>query len=168
MNKQEKAEVINELVELLNSTDKIYLVDCSTIGGEDTNAIRRACFDKKVKMKVAKNTLIEKAIEQSKNKDIFAGLIPYLKGETAIMLAYEAPNAPAKIIKEYKEKCNGKPLLKAAYVEETLYTGDESVEALAQLKSKNELIADVIGLLQSPIRRVVSALENKKGAENAA
>lgn len=168
MNKQEKAQVINELIELINSTDKIYLADCSTIGGIDTNAIRRACFEKKVKMKVAKNTLIEKAIEQSNRKDVLSGLIPYLKGETAIMFAYEAPNAPAKIIKEFKEKCKGKPILKAAFVEETLYVGDESVETLSQLKSKNELIAEIIGLLQSPIRRVISALENKKGEENAA
>lgn len=168
MNKQEKAQVISELVELFNSTDKIYLADCSTIGGIDTNAIRRACFEKKVKMRVAKNTLIQKAIEQSNRKDVFSGLIPHLKGETAIMFAYEAPNAPAKIIKEFKEKCNGKPLLKAAFVEETLYVGDESVETLSQLKTKNELIAEVIGLLQSPIRRVISALENKKGEETAA
>lgn len=168
MNKEQKARVINELIDLINSTDKIYLADCSTIGGIDTNAIRRVCFEKKVKMKVAKNTLIEKAIEQSARKDALSGLIPYLKGETTIMFAYEAPSAPAKIIKEFKQKCNGKPVLKAAYVEETLYIGDESVETLAQLKSKNELIADIIGLLQSPIRRVISALENKKGEDNAA
>lgn len=168
MNKQEKAQIINELVELINSTDKIYLADCSTIGGIDTNAMRRACFTKKVKMKVAKNTLIEKAIEQSNRKDALSNLIPHLKGETTIFFAYEAPNAPAKIIKEFKAKCNGKPLLKAAFVGETLYVGDENVETLAQLKTKNELIAEIIGLLQSPIRRVISALENKKGEENAA
>lgn len=168
MNRQEKAQIINELTELINSTDKIYLVDCSTISGINTNSMRRACFEKKVKMRVAKNTLIEKAIEQSNRKDVLSALIPYLKGETALMLAYEAPNAPAKIIKEFKEKCNGKPILKAAYVEETLYVGDESVDTLSQLKSKNELIAEIIGLLQSPIRRVISALENKKGEESAA
>lgn len=168
MNKQQKAEIINELVQLINSTDKIYLTDCFTIKGIDTNNIRRACFEKGVKMKVAKNTLIEKAIEQSDRKDTLATLIPYLKGETAIMFAYQSSSAPAKIIKEFKEKCNGKPLLKAAYVEETLYIGDKSVETLSQLKSKNELIADIIGLLQSPIRRVMSALENKKGEETAA
>jgi len=169
MNRQEKAQVISELVDLINSTDKIYLVDCSTINGINTNLIRRSCFEKKVKMKVAKNTLIEKAIEQSNRKDVLKDLIPFLKGETALMFAFEAPNAPAKIIKEFKEKCNGKPILKAAFVEETLYVGDESVETLSQLKTKNELIAEVIGLLQSPIRRVISALENKtKGEENAA
>ncbi|MCX7728942.1 MAG: 50S ribosomal protein L10 [Bacteroidia bacterium] len=168
MNKQEKAKVITELVELINSTDKIYLTDCSTISGVNTNAIRRLCFEKKVKMKVAKNTLIQKAIEQSNRKDVLSDLIPYLKGETAIMFAYEAPNAPAKIIKEFKEKCNGKPILKAAFVEETIYIGDESVETLSQLKTKNELIAEIVGLLQSPIRRVISALENKKGEEAAA
>ncbi|GIV28141.1 MAG: 50S ribosomal protein L10 [Bacteroidia bacterium] len=168
MNKQEKAQIINELVELINSTDKIYLVDCSTINGINTNLMRRSCFEKKVKMRVAKNTLIEKAIEQSSRNDVLKDMIPHLKGETAILFSFESPNAPAKIIKEFKEKCNGKPVLKAAYVEETLYIGDESVETLAQLKSKNELIAEVISLLQSPIRRVISALENKKGEENAA
>jgi large subunit ribosomal protein L10 len=168
MNKQQKAQIISELVELINSTDKIYLADCSTISGIDTNLIRRQCFEKKVKMKVAKNTLIQKAIEQSNKKDVLSNLITYLKGETAIFFAYETPNAPAKIIKEFKSKCNGKPLLKAAYVEETIYVGDESIETLAQLKSKNELIAEIIGLLQSPIRRVISALENKKGEETAA
>lgn len=168
MNKEKKAQVISELIELINSTDKIYIADCSSINGIDTNAMRRACFEKKVKVKVAKNTLIEKAIEQSNRKDVLANMIPHLKGETTIMFAYEAPNAPAKVIKEFKEKCNGKPILKAAYVEENLYVGDESLEVLSQLKSKNELIAEVIGLLQSPIRRVISALENKKGEDTAA
>ncbi len=168
MNKQEKAQIINDLVELINSSDKIYMVDCSTINGINTNLIRRACFEKKITMKVAKNTLIEKAIEQSERKDVLKDMIPYLKGETALLFSYETPNAPAKIIKEFKEKCNGKPILKAAFVEETLYIGDENVNTLAQLKSKNELIADIIGLLQSPIRRVISALENKKGEETAA
>lgn len=168
MNKEEKTKVIAELVELINSTDKIYLTDCSTISGIDTNNMRRACFEKKVKVKVAKNTLIKKAIEQSDRKDALADLIPYLKGETAIMFAYDAPSAPAKIIKEYKQKCNGKPVLKAAFVEETVYIGDDAVEILSQLKTKNELIAEIIGLLQSPLRRLISALENKKGEENAA
>ncbi len=168
MNKNQKAEVIQELIDLFNSTDKVYLAELSTINGINTNSIRRACFEKKVKIRVAKNTLIEKAIEQCTRKDVFTELIPYLRGETALMFVYEAPNAPAKIIKEWKEKCNGKPILKAAYVEETLYVGDESVETLSQLKTKNELIADLIALLQSPIRSVISALENKKGEENAA
>ncbi len=168
MNKEQKAEIINEIIELLNSTDKVYLADCSTLTAEKTNAFRRACFEKKIKVRVAKNTLVRKAIEQSSKKDSLSDFIPQLKGETAIMLSYETPNAPAKVIKEFKAKCNGKPLLKAAFVEETIYIGDNSVEALAQLKSKNELIADIIGLLQSPIRNVVSALENKKGEETAA
>jgi len=169
MNKQEKIKVVNELVELINSTDKIYLVDFSTINGVNTNLIRRRCFEQKVKMKVAKNTLIEKAIEQSNRKEALKELIAHLKGESALMFAYDSPAAPAKIIKEFKEKCNGKPILKAAFVEETLYVGDESVEVLSQLKTKNELIAEIIVLLQSPIRRVISALENKtKGEENAA
>jgi len=114
---------------------------------------------------VIKNTLLKKAIERA-NDSRLAELIPALKGETALMFT-DTSNAPAKIIKEFRKK-DAKPALKAAYVEEMIFIGDEQLDALVGLKSKNELIAEVISLLKSPIQRVIGALENKGGGENAA
>lgn len=164
MNKTEKTQVIEQLVEKLNANNKIYLADCSTLTVEKVNAFRKQCFDKKVSVTVIKNTLLKKAIERA-NDSKLAELIPALKGETALIFT-DTSNAPAKIIKEFR-KGNTKPALKAAYVEEMIFIGDSQLDALVGLKSKNELIGDVIGLLQSPIRRVLGALENK-GGENAA
>ena len=165
MNKSEKTEVITQLVEKLNANKKIYLADCSSLTVEKVNAFRKACFDKKVSVTVVKNTLLKKAIERANNSKL-AELIPALKGETALMFT-ETSSAPAKVIRDFRKK-DKKPLLKAAYVEETIYLGDNNLESLASLKSKNELIADVIFLLQSPISRVLGGLENKKGSEDAA
>jgi large subunit ribosomal protein L10 len=165
MNKTEKTQVIDELVEKLNSNDKIYLADCSSLTVEKVNAFRKQCFEKKISVTVVKNTLLKKAIERA-NDSKLAELIPALKGETALMFT-DTSNAPAKIIKDFRK--NGKkPALKAAYVEEMIFMGDEQLEALVGLKSKNELIADVIALLKSPIQRVIGGLENKKGGEDAA
>jgi len=165
MNKSEKTQVIEELVEKLNANDKIYLADCSTLTVEKVNAFRKQCFEKKVSVTVIKNTLLKKAIERA-NDSKLAELIPALKGETALMFT-DVSNAPAKIIKDFRK--NGtKPALKAAYVEEMIFIGDEQLEALVGLKSKNELIAEVIALLKSPIQRVIGALENKGGGEDAA
>lgn len=160
MNKTEKTQVIDQLVEKLNANNKIYLADCSTLTVEKVNAFRRQCFDKKVSVTVVKNTLLKKAIERA-NDSKLAEMIPALKGETALIFT-DTSNVPAKIIKEFR-KSEKKPALKAAYVEEMIFIGDEQLDALAGLKSKNELIGDVIGLLQSPIRRVLGALENKGG-----
>jgi large subunit ribosomal protein L10 len=160
MNKTEKTQVIDELVEKLNSNSKIYLADCSSLTVDKVNAFRRQCFEKKVSVTVVKNTLLKKAIERA-NDSKLAELIPALKGETALMFT-DVSNAPAKVIKEFR-KADSKPALKAAYVEEMVFIGDNQLEALAGLKSKNELIGDVIALLQSPIRRVLGALENKPG-----
>jgi large subunit ribosomal protein L10 len=165
MNKTEKTQVIEQLVEQLNANNKIYLADCSTLTVEKVNAFRKQCFEKKISVTVVKNTLLKKAIERS-NDSKLAELIPALKGETALIFT-ETSNAPAKVIKDFR-KADKKPMLKAAYVEEMIFIGDEQLDALAGLKSKNELIGDVIGLLQSPIRRVLGALENKGGAEEAA
>jgi len=165
MNKTEKTQVIDQLVEKLNSNDKIYLADCSTLTVEKVNAFRKQCFDKKVSVTVVKNTLLKKAIERA-NDSKLAELIPALKGETALMFT-DTSNAPAKIIKEFRKNAK-KPALKAAYVEEMIFMGDEQLDALVGLKSKNELIADVIALLKSPIQRVIGGLENKKGGEDAA
>jgi len=158
MNKTEKTQVIEELVEKLNANDKIYLADCSTLTVEKVNMFRKQCFEKKVSITVVKNTLLKKAIERA-NDSKLAELIPALKGETALIFT-ETSNVPAKIIKDFR-KGNSKPTLKAAYVEQMVFIGDEQLDALAALKSKNELIADVIMLLQSPIKRVLGALENK-------
>jgi large subunit ribosomal protein L10 len=165
MNKAEKTQVIDQLVEKLNANNKVYLADCSTLTVDKVNAFRKQCFDKKISVTVVKNTLLKKAIERS-NDSKLAELIPALKGETALIFT-ETSNAPAKVIKEFR-KSEKKPLLKAAYVEDMIFIGDEQLDALVSLKSKNELIGDIIGLLQSPIRRVLGALENKGGAEEAA
>jgi len=163
MNKAQKTKVIDQLVERLNAHNKIYLADCSSLTVEKVNAFRKVCFDKKVSVTVVKNTLLKKAIERA-NDSKLAELIPALKGETALMFT-EVANAPAKAIKEFRKGTN-KPQLKAAYLEENVYIGDNQLDALASLKSKNEMIADVIMLLQSPIQRVIGGLENKtKGGD---
>lgn len=162
MNKEQKTKVIDELVEKLNANNKIYLADCSTLTVEKVNAFRKVCFEKNVSVTVVKNTLLKKAIERA-NDSKLAELIPALKGETALMFT-DTSNAPAKAIKEFRKK-DSKPALKAAYVEETIYIGDNQLESLASLKSKNELIGDIIMLLQSPIQRVLGGLENKKDGD---
>jgi large subunit ribosomal protein L10 len=165
MNKAQKTEVIDQLVEKLNANNKIYLADCSTLTVEKVNQFRKACFEKKVSVTVVKNTLLKKAIERA-NDSRLAELIPALKGETALMFT-DTSNAPAKLIKEFRKK-DSKPALKAAFVEEMVYIGDNQLDALASLKSKNELIGDIIMLLQSPIQRVIGGLENKDKGEDAA
>lgn len=166
MKKEEKTLVIDQLVETLNANNKIYLADCSSLTVEKVNQLRRACFDKKISIKVVKNTLLKKALERAADSRM-AELIPTLKGNTALMTT-EVSNAPAKVIKDFRKKGNDKPLLKGAFVEEMIFIGDNQLDALAGLKSKNELIGEVIGLLQSPIRRVISALETKKEDTGAA
>ena len=162
MNKAEKTKVIDGLVGELNANNKIYLADCSSLTVEKVNSFRRACFAKKISVKVVKNTLLKKAIERA-NDSRLVDLITALKGETALIFT-EVSNAPAKVIKEFRGKAGLKPILKAAFVEETVYLGDNNLDALASLKSKNELIGDIISLLQSPINRVMGGLENRKDA----
>lgn len=165
MTKTEKTQVIEQLVEKLNANNKIYLADCSSLTVEKVNAFRKQCFEKHISVNVIKNTLLKKAIEKA-NDSKLAELIPALKGETALIFT-DISNAPAKIIKDFR-KNDKKPALKAAYVEEMIFIGDEQLDALVGLKSKNELIGEVIGLLQSPIQRVIGALENKGGNEDVA
>jgi large subunit ribosomal protein L10 len=166
MNKAEKTQMIDELVQKLNANTKIYLADCSTLTVDKVNAFRKACFEKKISVTVVKNTLLKKAIERASDSRL-AELIPALKGETALMFT-DTSNAPAKVIRDFRKKAE-KPALKAAFVEETIYIGDNNLDALASLKSKNELIGDIIMLLQSPISRVIGGLENHtKGKEDAA
>jgi len=160
MKKEEKTQVIEQLLEKLNKNNKIYLADCSSLTVEKVNQLRKECFDKNISIQVVKNSLLKKALERASDSRL-ADMIPALKGNTALMFA-ETSNGPAKVIKDFRKKGNEKPLLKAAFVEETVYIGDNQLEALASLKSKNELIADVVSLLQAPIRRVIGGLENKK------
>src|ERR1041384_1561176 len=133
MNKTEKTQVIEDLVAKLNASNKIYLADCSSLTVEKVNAFRKKCFERKISVTVVKNTLLKKAIERA-NDGKLAELIPALKGETALMFT-DTSSAPAKAIKEFRKK-DSKPALKAAYVEEMIFLGDEQLDALASLKSK--------------------------------
>lgn len=157
MNKQEKNQVIDNLVTLLQENNNIYVADIAELDAELTSDLRRACFNKNIEMQVVKNTLLAKAIEKVEDKN-FGDIPSVLKGNTSLMVA-EVSNAPAKLIKEFR-KDNEKPILKAAYVEESVFIGDENLNALVSLKSKDELIGDVIMLLQSPAKTVVSQLQS--------
>ena len=156
MNKQEKNQMIEVLDGMLNDNNNFYLADISGLTAEENSALRRLCFKRDVSLQVVKNTLLKKAFE--KNTADFSELYDVLVGNTSIMQA-EAANGPAKVIKEFRTK-NEKPILKAAYLEESLYIGDENLVALSDLKSKNELIGDIITLLQSPAKNVISALQS--------
>ena len=132
MNKQEKTIAIEQLVEKLNANNKIYLADCSTLTVEKVNLFRKACFEKKITVQVVKNTLLKKALEQAKDSKMIE-LIPALKGETALIFT-DVSNAPAKVIKEFR-KNEKKPALKAAYVEQMVFMGDDQLDTVANLKS---------------------------------
>ncbi|MBL0328589.1 MAG: 50S ribosomal protein L10 [Bacteroidetes bacterium] len=165
MKREDKTKIIESLVERINANNKIYLADCSSLTVEKVNQFRRSCFQKNISMTVVKNSLLKKALEQAADSRLVE-LIPALKGATAIMFT-EVGNAPAKLIQEFRKK-NDKPILKAAFVEENIYIGDKELNALANIKSKNELIGEVIGLLQSPAKRVLSALQNNAEKKDAA
>jgi large subunit ribosomal protein L10 len=156
MTREEKSQVIQDLTATLADTDTIYLADISGLDASTTSNLRRACFKANVKLAVVKNTLLSKAMEASEKE--FGELQNILKGNTSLMIA-EAGNAPAKVIKEFRKKSD-KPLLKGAYVEEAIYVGDDQLEALVNIKSREELIGDIITLLQSPAKNVVSALQS--------
>ncbi len=158
MKKSEKLEIIDNLTQEINSYSHFYLADVESLNAEDTSSLRRQCFNKEIKLVVVKNTLLRKALENSqKNAE---ELYDVLKGNTSIMFC-EVGNEPAKLIKAFsKENKQKKPLLKAAYVEESVYVGENQLDVLASLKSKNELIGDVIGLLQSPMKTVLGQLQS--------
>ena len=158
MKKEQKIQIIDSLTEEINASNHFYLTDISEMNAEDTSALRRACFEKQIKLVVVKNTLLRIALEKAEGE--FEGLNDVLKGATSLMLT-ETGNLPAKLIKEFR-KGHDKPILKAAYVEESLYIGDNELEALTTIKSKEELIGDIVALLQSPIKNVVSSLESGK------
>jgi large subunit ribosomal protein L10 len=156
MKKEEKNPVVEALAERLNDNNNFYIADTSELNAEDTSALRRLCHKREVTLTVVKNTLLKKAMEKA-DKDL-EDLYDILKGPTSIMFA-EAGNAPAKLIKEFR-KTSEKPILKGAFIEEMTYVGDDQLDFLVALKSKNELIADVIGLLQSPVNNVMGALKS--------
>lgn len=159
MTREEKSRVIEDLTAQLADSNTIYLADISGLNALNTSNLRRACFKANVKLAVVKNTLLAKAMESS-DKD-FGELTSVLKGNTSIMIS-ETGNAPAKVIKEFRKKSD-KPVLKGAFIEEAIFVGDDKLETLVNIKSKEEVIGDIIGLLQSPAKNVVSALKSGGG-----
>ncbi len=160
MKKEEKVVIIGEITELLNKYPNIYITDTSALTVAKTNQLRRLCFNEGVKMLVAKNSLIQKAMEKN-NAEAYSGLFEALKGTSALMFS-ETGNVPAKLIKEFRRK-NKKPLLKGAYIDTAIFLGDSQLEMLSSIKSKNELVGDIIALLQSPAKNVISALKSSGG-----
>lgn len=159
MTREEKSQVIEALTAELAQSSNFYLTDLSGLDAVMTSSLRRACFKANVKLSVVKNTLLEKAMEASE-KD-FGELPSTLKGNTSVMYS-EIGNAPAKVIKAFRKKSQ-KPFLKGAYIEEAIYIGDDQLDLLVDIKSKEELIGEIIGLLQSPAKNVVSALQSSGG-----
>ena len=163
MTKQEKLAVINGLTEQLNQYPHFYLADIESLNAEQTAALRRKCFEKKIKLVVVKNTLLGKALENVDKAS--EDLVAVLKGSTSIMFT-EVGKAPAQLIKEFRKSCE-KPVLKAAYVEGCTYVGDNQLDTLCNIKSREELIGDIVLLLQSPAKNVISALQSNAGQKIA-
>lgn len=164
MNREERNEMINALKEDISSSSVFYLTDTSSLDAEATSQLRRACFKSDIKMRVVKNTLFAKALKQIDGKD-YSPIYETLVGNTAVMFS-EVGNAPAKLIKEFRKK-HDKPVLKAAYIEEECYIGDDQLGNLADIKSKEELLGDIIMLLQSPAKNLISALQGSGGGKIA-
>ena len=157
MTREEKDLQIKELTQMLADNSVVYLTDASGLNAEATTLLRRACYKNDICMRVVKNTLLRRAMDASEGTD-YSELYEVLTGQTALLLG-NVGNAPAKLLKEFRKK-NEMPILKAAYVEESCYLGDNQIDALTAVKSKDELIADVIALLQSPMKNVVGALKS--------
>jgi len=158
MTREEKSQVIEALTTKLTEGTIIYLADISGLNALDTSNLRRACFKANIKLSVVKNTLLEKAMEKSDKE--FGELSTSLKGNTSLMFS-EKGNAPAKLIKEFRKKAKSdKPLLKGAYIEEAIFVGEDQLDTLINIKSKEELIGEIISLLQSPAKNVISALQS--------
>lgn len=164
MTREEKTQIINSIAEKLNEYPHFYITDTSALNAEQTASLRRKCFEKDITMMVVKNTLFEKALEKVGGEHV-AELTPVLKGATAIMFTH-VNKAPAVLIEEFRKTAD-KPVLKAAYVEESVYVGDEMLKALTAIKSREELIGEIVGLLQSPAKNVISALQASAGGKVA-
>ena len=160
MKKEEKIKVINDLTLKLKATKTLYLTDISGLNASQTTALRRACHKANVKLSVVKNTMLSRAMDASDKN--FGEIKNVLKGNTSLMFS-ESGNVPAKVIKDFRRKLD-KPILKAAFIEEAIYIGDDQIDTLAAIRSREELIGEIIGLLQSPAKNVVSAL--KSGSSN--
>ncbi len=159
MKQEQKAQIIEEIAQDLANYSHVYVTDISGFTVSTVNQLRRLCFKRDVKLKVVKNTLLKRAMDQSEAD--YSELYPVLNGATSIMLC-NTGNVPARLIKEFRAK-NEKPIIKAAFIEETAYIGDDQLEALCNIKSREELIGDIITLLQSPAKNVVSALQSGGG-----
>ncbi len=157
MKKEDKAIIIANIGDQLKNYSCVYLTQTAGLNAEKTSALRRACFGEDIKMLCVKNTLLKQAFEASETD--FSGLYDLLHGETTLLLS-NVGNAPAKLIKKFRDKNDTLPMLKGAYVEESVYVGEEQLDVLSNIKSKNELIADVVALLQSPAKNVISALQS--------
>jgi large subunit ribosomal protein L10 len=159
MTREEKSAVIDQLTAQLEENNNIYFADISGLNALSTSNLRRACFKSNVKLEVVKNTLLAKAMEQS-SKD-FGDLADILKGNTSMMTS-DTSNVPAKVIKDFR-KNSDKPILKGAFIFEAIYIGDNQLDDLTKIKSKEELLGDIISLLQSPAKNVISALQSSGG-----
>ena len=157
MKKEDKAQVIEMISNTLSQYSAVYLTQTQGLNAEKTSELRRACFKGDIKMLCVKNTLLKEAFKNSELD--YSGLYDLLHGETTLLLS-NTGNAPAKLIKNFRKKDDTLPMLKGAFVEESVYVGEGQLEALANIKSKNELIADVVALLQSPAKNVISALQS--------
>lgn len=158
MTKDQKIVAIQEIKDLLQDAKVVYVADLDGLNSGKTSDFRRQAFKNNIKVKVVKNTLLQKAMEQIEGVD-YTEMYQSFKGNSALMIA-ETANAPAKLIKDFRKK-EEKPALKSAFVQEAFYVGDNNLETLANIKSKEEMLGEIIGLLQSPIQRLVSALQNK-------
>ncbi|HCY45591.1 MAG TPA: 50S ribosomal protein L10 [Flavobacteriales bacterium] len=160
MTKEEKNQAIAELVEQVSASPVVYLAETSELDAGSTSNLRRMCFQNDITLKVVKNTLLKRAMDEVEGRD-YSPLYETLKGNTTLLLA-NVGNGPAKLIKEFRKK-HDKPVLKGAYVEAECYIGDDQLQALADIKSKDELLGELIGLLQSPAKNVISALKSGGG-----
>ena len=158
MTRAEKTAVIEQLKEKFASADFFYVTDASTLTVEKVNALRRLCFEKEIEVRVVKNTLAKKALEAAPEDKNYSGLFEAFKGPTTLMFT-ETANAPAKVIREFRKK-EDKPVLKAAWIDSSIFVGDEQLKTLSELKSKEELLGEIIGLLQSPMSNLLGALQS--------
>jgi large subunit ribosomal protein L10 len=166
MTREEKAQIIEELSEKFANNAHFYITDATGFTVAQVNNFRRLCYKSGIEYKVYKNTLIQKALEKQEGTD-FSPLFAALHGFSGVMFSKESGNLPAKVIREFRVKLAGKPVLKAASINSDLYVGDENLNMLSELKSKNELIGDVIALLQSPAKNLISALTSSSNSKVA-
>ena len=159
MNKENKIKIVDHLKNSLTESKNIYFTEVSGLDAQQTSKLRRECFNSDIKLSVVKNTFLERAMSESEND--FGELKGLLKGNTTIMLS-QTGNSPAKVIKKFR-KDSDKPILKGAFVDEAIYIGDEHIEALFNLKSKDEVLGEIISILQSPAKNVISALKSSSG-----